>query len=122
VIAVILALLGVCYGLDGAPAAKPAVSELPMNPWVEPARDVLVQSCGSCHRPGLPTTNPRALAIFNLHEPVWYATMTDEQLRELQRRIENSSKIEEADRKAVIAFVNCKLNGVCEESHPKESP
>lgn len=93
----------------------------PANPWIEPARDVLVQACGSCHRPNLPTSNPRALAIFNLHEPVWYATMTDDQLRSLSRRIQGA-KVGESDRDIVNSFVNCKLTGACADARPQESP
>ena len=100
-------------------AAKPAVT----NPWVEPARDVLAHAaCGNCHRPGLPTSNPRALKIFNLHDPVWYATMTDGQLLSLRDRVQGSSKIEEDDQNLVIAFVNCKLAGACTQLPGKESP
>ncbi|HEX4824712.1 MAG TPA: hypothetical protein VFV19_10380 [Candidatus Polarisedimenticolaceae bacterium] len=115
-------LFSVCTaiaGLDGVPQASPApaapaAATAPANPWVEPARDVLAQaSCGGCHRPGLPTTNARALKIFNLHDPVWYGTMTDGQLLSLRDRVQGSSKIEEGDRNVVIAFVNCKLAGAC---------
>ena len=101
------------------PAAKPDVT----NPWVEPARDVLAHAaCGNCHRPGLPTTNPRALKIFNLHDPVWYASMSDGQLLSLRDRVQGSSKIEEDDQNLVIAFVNCKLAGACTPPPGKESP
>ena len=92
------------------------------NPWAEPARDVLSNAkCGGCHRPGLPTSNPRALAIFNLHDPVWYAPMTDEQLLSLRRRIEHNSEIEAKDQDSVIAFVACKLEGACNPEGTKES-
>jgi hypothetical protein len=108
-----IALLVVVLALlTGSPAT---------NPWIEPARDVLVQACGSCHRPNLPTSNPRALAVFNLHEPVWYATMTDDQLRSLSRRIQGA-KVEESDRDIVNSFVNCKLTGACSDARPQESP
>jgi hypothetical protein len=105
-----------------APAPATAVVEPAKNPWVEPTRDVLVQACGSCHRPNLPTSNPRALAIFNLHEPVWYATMTDDQLRSLSRRIQGSSSVQDKDRDIVNMFVNCKLTGACSDASPQESP
>ena len=102
-------------------AATPAKSNA--NPWVEPARDVLAHAaCGNCHRPGLPTSNARALKIFHLHDPVWYAPMTDDQLRSLKARVEGSSKIEEDDQNLVIAFVNCKLDGACDPARAKESP
>jgi hypothetical protein len=92
------------------------------NPWAEPAREVLVQACGSCHRPNLPTSNPRALATFNLQDPVWYGTMTDDQLRTLSRRIQGASKVDDRDRDIVHSFVNCKLTGACSDARPQESP
>lgn len=110
-ITLIVALLA---ALDGT-APQP-------NPWVEPARDVLVQACGSCHRPNLPTSNPRALAVFNLHDPVWYGTMTDEQLKEMRKRILGASKVDDADRNSVISFISCKLDGACDPPPAKESP
>jgi hypothetical protein len=91
------------------------------NPWVEPAREVLVQYCGSCHRPGLPTTNSRALGVFNLHEPVWYRTMTDDQLRELRRRAGEMLRAKDDDRDTLVAFVDCELDHVCGPARKKES-
>jgi predicted metal-binding protein len=125
-ISIVLSACAALAGLDGPaspPAAVAAVSPSPSNPFVEPARDVLAHAmCGNCHRPGLPTSNARALKIFNLHDPVWYAAMTDEQLRSLKSRVEGNSKIEEGDQNQVIAFVNCKLDGACTPAPAKESP
>lgn len=105
-----------------APAAAHAKSAS-SNPFAEPARDVLAHAaCGNCHRPGLKTTDPRALKIFNLHDPVWYGAMTDDQIRSLKNRIEHSSGIDDGDRAAVLSFVDCKLTGACAPPHPEESP
>jgi hypothetical protein len=118
-------------GVDGTarqlavPMPEPPVAEsaAAINPWVEPAREVLSHaSCGNCHRPGLPTSNPRALSVFNLHDPVWYAPMSEEQLRSLRRRIERSSEVEAEDQNSVLAFVDCKLEGTCGQGPAKESP
>jgi hypothetical protein len=84
------------------------------NPWAESARDVLVSQCGSCHRPGLSTSNPRALAIFNLHEPIWYKTMTDDQIRQLVGRTRNPDKFADADRKVIASFVACEVDKSCD--------
>ena len=93
------------------------------NPFAEPARDVLAHAaCGNCHRPGLKTSDPRALKIFNLHDPVWYGAMTDDQIRSLKNRIEHSSAIDDGDRAAVLSFVDCKLTGACAPPHPEVSP
>jgi hypothetical protein len=121
-IGVILALLAALQGVAGAAVVEPAAVETPDNPWIEPARDVLVQSCGSCHRPELPTSKPRALAVFNLQDPMWYGTMTDDQLRSLGRRIQGASNIEDKDRDIVNMFVNCRLHGACSDARPQESP
>ena len=45
--------------------------------------------CGSCHTPGLPTTNEKALKIYNLSSPFWSATMSDRQLRDFLRRVKD---------------------------------
>lgn len=114
----VAALLG--PGADAVPPPAPAAP--PKNPWAEPARDVLVQACGSCHRPGLPTSNARALKVFNLHDPVWYGAMSDDQLRGLSRRIQGASGVKDRDRDIVNMFVNCKLTGACDDARPQESP
>ena len=125
VVAMLLALLGPgdACGDTYATIAHPAMdvdATREKNPWIESARDVLVPACGSCHRPGLPTTNPRALAIFNLHEPVWYKTMTNDQLRGMRRRIEASSSLDDGDKRAIASFVACEVDGMCEGTDAKE--
>jgi hypothetical protein len=127
VFTMLLAMLGpgdACGEMPADTAHPTAIAEPAhvKNPWVEPARDVLVPACGSCHRPGLPTTNPRALAIFNLHEPVWYKTMTNDQLRGLKRRIEGSSSVDDDDRKVIASFVACEVDGMCDGTDAKEIP
>src|SRR5262245_61582718 len=74
-----------CASTDGMPAAPvagaapiartappaSAASAAPIaNPWLDPAREVLVPHCGSCHRGDLPTALPNALAIFDLTHPI----------------------------------------------------
>jgi predicted metal-binding protein len=124
-ISILFSLCSALAGTDNpAPplASASAEAPAPTNPFVEPARDVLAHAaCGNCHRPGLPTSNARALKIFNLHEPVWYAAMTDDQLRSLKSRVEGNAKIEDDDQTQVIAFVNCKLEGACAPPPAKES-
>ena len=126
VVTVLLALLGpgdACGEPPAAATVQPAIAVESLhakNPWVEPARDVLVSACGSCHRPGLPTSNKGALAVFNLHEPVWYKTMTNDQLRGMRRRIEASSSLDDGDKKAIASFVACEVDGMCEGTDAKE--
>ena len=127
IITLLLAMLGPGDACGDTPAtvAHPATdvdAAHVKNRWVEPARDVLVPACGSCHRPGLPTTNAGALAVFNLHEPVWYKTMTNDQLRGMRRRIEGSSSLNDDDKKAVASFVACEVDGMCDGTDAKEVP
>lgn len=83
------------------------------NPWMDSARTVLIQNCGTCHQPNLPTTKPGAIAVFDLTEAQWHGRMTDEQLRALQDRIQGSNSIEDQDKELVAAFVRCQLDGDC---------
>ena len=128
IVTMLLAMLGpgdACGEVPATVSAHPTVVIEPAhvkNPWVEPARDVLVPACGSCHRPGLPTTNPRALAIFNLHEPIWYKTMTNDQLRKLVGRINGSGNVAEPDRKTIAQFVKCEVDGACDGTEAEEVP
>ena len=83
------------------------------NPWSAPMRDLLVTPCGSCHRSTLPTAKPRALAVFDLEEKVWYRHMTDDQIRELARRARLSKEIDPWDMPTVDSFTHCRLDGSC---------
>jgi len=83
------------------------------NRWAEGTREVLSPSCGRCHLPNLPTSNPRALAIFDLSEDPWYARMTDEQLGGIERRIGGSGSVSEEDKATVASFVRCARDHDC---------
>ena len=89
------------------------------NPWGQPAREVLIQHCGRCHRSDLPTALPRALAVFDLSEDLWFGRMTDRQLEELGRRVRVGGAVADSDKDLVERFVGCALGGSCENAETK---
>lgn len=93
----------------GAALAAVGSSREASNPWSDAAREVLNGACGTCHQPGLPSSRTEALAVFDLHEQVWYQRMTQDQLRGLRRRIQGSATVVESDKSLVDAFVRREL-------------
>ena len=89
-----------CLEPDAPPTTVPAALK-----WSEQARDALVPTCGTCHRSDLPTAKPGALAIFDLTQDVWWATLTEELDAGLLRRVKGSSAIPDEDKHAVEAFL-----------------
>lgn len=51
------------------------------------ARLILEEHCGSCHLPDYPTTIGAALAVFDLSQEEWAATMSEEQLHDASNRL-----------------------------------
>lgn len=97
-----------------APAApEPAAPEHPANPWLDPAREVLVQHCGSCHRSDLPTAVPMALQVFDLTRPVWSEHLVTPQYDGILTRVRGSSAVTTEEIAAVEAFVRCARDGAC---------
>ncbi len=88
----------------------------PKNPWSGAARDALVAPCGRCHQSSLPTADPKALAIFDLDQPEWSATMSREQLEALGGRARRSSSMAPAEKDAIERFLQCALDGDCSKS------
>jgi len=70
-----------------------------------PARDVLVLHCGRCHRSDLDTAIPGALAVFDLTQERWDATLTSEQREGLLRRLRGIADLDPADLDSVERFV-----------------
>ena len=80
-VAGVLLLGGACrrvgalpLGPDGSAALGPAVQ-------AAQAREILLLHCGRCHIPHLPTSNPRALRVYDLTEADWSRRMSDPQLQ-----------------------------------------
>lgn len=97
-----------------APATASPVAALPAaNPWLDPAREVLVQHCGRCHRGDLPTSLPKALAVFDLTRPIWNERLAPPQYDGILTRVRESSAIAPDEVAAVEAFVRCARDGAC---------
>ena len=117
-IAVALLILFCMLDPARAPATAPAPRQADANRWAEPTRGLLAQHCGRCHLPNLPTSNARALAIFNLTEEPWYGRMTNEQLDSLLPRVRSIRELTDADRTIVERFVHCARDHDCPPVDP----
>jgi predicted CXXCH cytochrome family protein len=69
------------------------------------AHDVLAEHCGECHE-GHRSTNPKALAVFDLDQPDWPSRFNEQRFGSALRRL--GSKPEPA-RAAFIAFRDAEL-------------
>lgn len=98
--------------------AEPAPTVRPENRWAEPTRGLLAQHCGRCHLPDLPTSVPRALAVFNLTEEPWYGRLTHDQYETLLERVRSIRQLTETDRSIVESFVRCARDRVCPRDDP----
>jgi hypothetical protein len=94
-------------------ATATAVVAAPANPWLDPAREVLIQHCGRCHRGDLPTSLPKALAVFDLTRPIWNERLVRPQYDGILTRVRESSAIDPDEVAAVEAFVRCARDGAC---------
>jgi hypothetical protein len=98
--------------------AERAPASLPVNRWAEPTRGILAQRCGQCHLPNLPTSVPRALAVFDLTEEPWYGRLKPDQFDDLLGRLKAIHDLTDYDRSVVESFVLCARDRDC----PKASP
>jgi hypothetical protein len=98
--------------------AERAPASLPVNRWAEPTRGILAQRCGQCHLPNLPTSVPRALAVFDLTEEPWYGRLKPDQYDDLLGRLKAIHDLTDYDRSVVESFVLCARDRDC----PKASP
>lgn len=89
------------------PAATSAADSAP-TPLSEAARAILKQRCQPCHVGSSPRALPRALAIFDLDQQAWAATMKDEQLPKALGRIRGSAATKQEKRR-FAAFVSEEL-------------
>jgi mono/diheme cytochrome c family protein len=105
---ILLALLG----------GEPTPVTSPANRWAEPTRGILAQRCGQCHLPNLPTSVPRALAVFNLTDDPWYGRLTHEQYGDLLHRLRAAKDLPESDAAIVERFVRCARDQVCPSADP----
>lgn len=106
ILVVLLTFLAMAGG-ESAPASTPA------NRWAEPTRGILAQRCGQCHLPNLPTSVPRALAVFDLTEEPWYGRLKHEQFDDLLLRLRSIKDLPEKDGSIAESFVLCVRDQVC---------
>jgi hypothetical protein len=98
--------------------AEPAPATSPTNRWAEPTRGILAQRCGRCHLPNLPTSVPRALAVFNLTDDPWYGRLTPDQFDDLLHRVRSIKELPEPDLAIVESFVRCARDKDCPTATP----
>ena len=97
---------------------EPAPVEPPANRWAEPTRGILAQRCGQCHLPNLPTSVPRALAVFNLTDDPWYGRLSHDQYGDLLHRLRSVKDLPASDLAIVDSFVQCARDQVCPTPDP----
>ena len=91
-------------GLFGA-AAVAAERSAPVGR--EEERKILkARGCGSCHDTVVSTENPKALAVYDLHEADWAGRMSNERLPKLMGRLRSAPA---ADQKIVKRFIQAEL-------------
>jgi predicted CXXCH cytochrome family protein len=69
------------------------------------AHDALAENCGECHE-GHRSTNPKALAVFDLDQPDWPARFTPPRFESALRRLTKKSEPASA---AFLAFRDAEL-------------
>jgi predicted CXXCH cytochrome family protein len=84
-------------------AREPAVD--PRAQVRRAAHDALAENCGECHE-GHRSTNPKALAVFDLDQPDWPARFTAPRFESALRRLVKKSEPASA---AFIAFRDAEL-------------
>jgi hypothetical protein len=72
----------------------------------EAARAALLPRCGRCHDGRLPTAVPRALAVYDLSQPAWAASLTEARWRALLGRAE---RLPPDEREKVAAYARAEL-------------
>lgn len=92
---------------------EPAIARPTANRWAEPTRGILAQRCGQCHLPNLPTSVPRALAVFDLTEEPWYGRLTNDQFDSLLERLHSLKSLPAEDNAIVESFVRCARDRDC---------
>ena len=80
--------------------AKPAATSL-----ADQAREIIRSSCGTCHTTSSPQANPKALAIYDLDQPDWGATMSRAQLDSFSKRVAGKAEWTGEPRATLDAYV-----------------
>jgi hypothetical protein len=88
--------------IGGASRAYPAPSSQSFLALREEARQVLRIHCGACHMPFTPTSQERALRIFDLSIENWAGSMKESQLGDSLRRLEERQKLTPSELAEVV--------------------
>src|SRR5438309_1696822 len=100
-------VVNIVFGVIVLCAAGTVAAEERASPGREEARKVLqARGCGSCHNTAVSTENPKALAVYDLHEADWAGRMSDERLPKLLGRLRSAPA---TDRKIVKRFIEAEL-------------
>jgi hypothetical protein len=79
------------------------------NPFREPARAILEQKCGMCHRKDSPDAKDKALAVFTLNDIDFARNMNEIQLKDMLGRftgeIMNDNDVKPAELETMKKFV-----------------
>lgn len=111
-------LLAASFALLAMAGAEPPQVISSKNRWAEPTRGILAQRCGQCHLPNLPTSVPRALAVFSLTDEPWYGRLTHDQFDSLLARVRSIKELPKQDEAIVERFVRCARDQVCPSADP----
>jgi hypothetical protein len=86
--ALLACALASCRRADRTSAASVSTDAAPLTSSnVDDARLVLEKHCGLCHLDDSPRADARALAVFDLRRPDWYASISPEQFKSARTRL-----------------------------------
>jgi hypothetical protein len=74
---------------------------------------LLAQHSGRCHPPNLPTSVPRALAIFDLTDESWYGGLQHDPFDDLLKSLRSIKSLPAEDTRIIQRFVLCARDGDC---------
>jgi hypothetical protein len=97
---------------------EPAPEISSVKHGAEPTRGILAQRRGQSHLPDLPTSVPRALAVFNLTDEPRHGRLTRDQLDSLLLRVRSIRELPKADRAIVVDFARCARDQTCPPAYP----
>ena len=102
-------LAAIAGGCARLPAYEPSALAAPeLQVAREQVRGYARTHCGKCHIASLPTSLPRALAIYNLDAPDWSSTLTASQLRNgFPRRL--NGQLDDEGKRQLKAFIEGEL-------------
>ncbi len=90
------------------PSAAPEAARADVVALRDWARGLAREHCGACHIGSRPTAKPAALAIYNLDDSNWSATLSPERLRAgFTRRL--NGRLDDAGQQRLREFVEAEI-------------